>query len=76
MAAGADRLYPIAAPTAVLPLLRSVFEGPLNVFATLDGPSPAELGALGATRVTFGPGLLRRTTEALRDIAGGLRQRA
>ena len=50
--------------------------GPAEVFATLDGPSPAELGALGATRVTFGPGLLRRATEALRGIAGGIGQGA
>lgn len=74
VAAGADCVYPIEAPLAVLPLLRSGIEGPLNVFATLDGPSPAELGELGATRVTFGPGLLRRATEALRGIAGELRR--
>ncbi|MBW8799225.1 MAG: hypothetical protein JF597_38365 [Streptomyces sp.] len=32
-----------------------------------DGPSPAALGELGATRVTFGPGLLRL---ALRSLCG------
>jgi 2-methylisocitrate lyase-like PEP mutase family enzyme len=72
VAAGAECVYPIDAPLAVLPLLRSAIKGPLNAFATLDGPSPAELGALGATRVTFGPGLLRRTAETLRGIADGL----
>ena len=55
------------------PLLRSGIQGPLNVFARLDGPSPAELGDLGATRVTFGPGLQHRATEALADITARLR---
>ncbi|KOG34052.1 isocitrate lyase/PEP mutase family protein [Streptomyces resistomycificus] len=75
VAAGADCVYPIGAPTTVLPLLRSGIQGPMNVFAPLDGagPSPAGLGELGATRVTFGPGLQRRATAALREIAAGLR---
>ncbi|MFI1162342.1 isocitrate lyase/phosphoenolpyruvate mutase family protein [Streptomyces sp. NPDC020801] len=75
VAAGADCVYPIGAPADVLPLLRSAVQGPLNVFARLDGegPSPADLGELGATRITFGPGLQRRATAALREIAGGLR---
>lgn len=30
-----------------------------------DGPSPAELGELGATRVMFGPGLLRPALRSL-----------
>ncbi|MEV2255798.1 isocitrate lyase/phosphoenolpyruvate mutase family protein [Streptomyces sp. NPDC050147] len=73
--AGADCVYPILAPPEVLPRLRSAVDGPLNAGAKPDGPpSLRELGALGATRVTFGPGLLLRATEALREIAGGLRQ--
>ncbi|GHI05478.1 carboxyvinyl-carboxyphosphonate phosphorylmutase [Streptomyces cellostaticus] len=74
-AAGADCVYPILAPAAVLPLLRSGIQGPLNMLARLDaeGPSPAALGELGATRVTFGPGLQRRATATLREIAAGLR---
>ncbi|MFG2886336.1 isocitrate lyase/phosphoenolpyruvate mutase family protein [Streptomyces sp. NPDC048297] len=76
VAAGADCVYPILAPTAVLPLLRSGIQGPVNMAARLDGegPSPAELGELGATRVTFGPGLQRAATAALREIAAGLRE--
>ncbi|GCB46603.1 isocitrate lyase/phosphoenolpyruvate mutase family protein [Streptomyces sp. NL15-2K] len=75
VAAGADCVYPIGAPTTVLPLLRSGIQGPINVYARLDGegPSPTELGELGATRVTFGPGLQRRATAALREIAAQLR---
>ncbi|MFF3379892.1 isocitrate lyase/phosphoenolpyruvate mutase family protein [Streptomyces sp. NPDC002680] len=70
--AGADCVYPIEAPLATLPLLRSAISGPLNVFATLDGPSPAELGTLGATRVTFGPGFLQWGAKALRGRASAL----
>jgi 2-methylisocitrate lyase-like PEP mutase family enzyme len=76
VAAGADCVYPILAPTDVLPLLRAGIQGPLNVLALLDGdgPSPAALGELGATRITFGPGLQRRAAAAVREIAAGLRQ--
>ena len=72
--AGADCVYPILAPVDVLPLLRAGIQGPLNMVARLDGegPSPAVLGELGATRVTFGPGLQRRATQALREITEGL----
>ncbi|MFD5793336.1 isocitrate lyase/phosphoenolpyruvate mutase family protein [Streptomyces diastatochromogenes] len=74
VAAGADCVYPILAPVDVLPLLRAGIQGPLNMVARLDGegPSPAVLGELGATRVTFGPGLQRRATAALREITDGL----
>ncbi|MFC3346916.1 isocitrate lyase/phosphoenolpyruvate mutase family protein [Streptomyces echinoruber] len=74
-AAGADCVDPIGAPADVLPLLRAGIEGPLNALARPagDGPSPAGLGERGATRITFGPGLQRRATAALREIAAGLR---
>lgn len=77
VAAGADCVYPISAPTAVLPLLRSGIQGPLNVFARPDGegPSPTELGELGATRVTFGPGLQRWAARALQGMAAELKRR-
>ncbi|MEV0217905.1 isocitrate lyase/phosphoenolpyruvate mutase family protein [Streptomyces sp. NPDC050704] len=73
VAAGADCVYPIGAPVDVLPLLRAGIEGPVNVFATLDGPRAAELGELGATRITYGPGLQRAATAALREITARLR---
>ncbi|MGV9290405.1 isocitrate lyase/PEP mutase family protein [Streptomyces sp. NPDC003719] len=73
VAAGADCVYPIGAPVDVLPLLRAGVEGSLNVVARPgEGPSPAGLGELGATRVTFGPGLQRRSERVLREIAAGL----
>lgn len=74
VAAGADCVYPISAPPEALPRLRSDIDGPLNTGAKPDGPpSLRELGELGATRITFGPGLLLSATEALREIAGALR---
>ncbi|MDT0610277.1 isocitrate lyase/PEP mutase family protein [Streptomyces lancefieldiae] len=73
VAAGADCVYPIFAPAGVLPLLRAGIPGPLNVHARPgEGPSPAELGGLGATRVTFGPGLQRHAERAVREIAARL----
>lgn len=73
VAAGADCVYPIGAPAAVLPLLRAGIQGPVNVFARLgQGPSPAELGGLGATRITFGPGLQRQAAQAVREMAARL----
>ncbi|WP_030145578.1 isocitrate lyase/PEP mutase family protein [Streptomyces violaceorubidus] len=70
VAAGADCVYPIAAPVAVLPLLRAGIQGPVNVVARPgEGPSPAELGALGASRITFGPGLQRQAEQAVREHA-------
>jgi 2-methylisocitrate lyase-like PEP mutase family enzyme len=68
-AAGADCVYPIGAPTGVLPLLRSGIHGPINMFALIgSGPSPAELGGQGATRITFGPGLQRRSAAILAEL--------
>ncbi|MGW0530723.1 isocitrate lyase/PEP mutase family protein [Streptomyces sp. NPDC003032] len=72
VAAGADCVYPILAPPEAVPALRAGIEGPLNVLALAGGPSPRELGTMGATRVTFGPGLLHRSMSALRAIADEL----
>ncbi|MFD9023825.1 isocitrate lyase/phosphoenolpyruvate mutase family protein [Streptomyces parvulus] len=73
VAAGADCVYTIGAPAAVLPLLRAGIQGPLNVLARPgEDPSPAALGGLGATRVTFGPGLQRYADGAVREFAARL----
>jgi len=75
VAAGADCVYPIAAPADLLPLLRSGIQGPVNALARLDGegPSPTALGELGATRVTFGAGLQRWAAHALQGRAAELK---
>ncbi|WP_030779456.1 isocitrate lyase/PEP mutase family protein [Streptomyces sp. NRRL S-920] len=72
VAAGADCVYPILAPPEALPALRAGIEGPLNAIARAGGPSPQELGSMGATRVTFGPGLLHASMEALAGIVAKL----
>jgi 2-methylisocitrate lyase-like PEP mutase family enzyme len=71
-AAGADAVYPIMAPPHQLRLLADEIGLPLNAIARPEGPPPRELGALGASRITFGPHLHRRSLEALRGIAAEL----
>jgi 2-methylisocitrate lyase-like PEP mutase family enzyme len=71
-AAGADCVYPIAAPPESLPRLAAAIAGPLNALALPDGPTPRRLGELGATRITFGPGLQRRAMAAVREMADRL----
>lgn len=72
VAAGADCVYPILAPPEALPRLAAAVPGPLNALALPDGPSPRRLGELGATRITFGPGLQRRAMAAVRGFADEL----
>ncbi|MFB7210217.1 isocitrate lyase/phosphoenolpyruvate mutase family protein [Streptomyces sp. NPDC056255] len=74
VAAGADCVYPILAPPEALPALAAAVPAPLNALARPDGPAPRRLGELGATRITFGPGLQRRTMAALRETADELRK--
>ncbi|MFI6419825.1 isocitrate lyase/phosphoenolpyruvate mutase family protein [Streptomyces sp. NPDC050842] len=75
--AGADCVYPIAAPPADLPALRAALgDLPLNALSVPGGLSFAELGLLGATRVTFGDGLLLRATADLTALAARLRSGA
>ena len=69
VAAGADCVYPILAP----PELRRASPAPINVAFVPDGPSPRRTGRRGATRITFGPGLLKRSMATLRDVADRLR---
>ncbi|WP_328901877.1 MULTISPECIES: isocitrate lyase/phosphoenolpyruvate mutase family protein [unclassified Streptomyces] len=72
-AAGADCAYPILAPPEVFGPLAGALPGlPLNALARPDGPGPRRLGELGATRITFGPGLQRRAMAAVREIAAEL----
>ncbi|MFD9976663.1 isocitrate lyase/phosphoenolpyruvate mutase family protein [Streptomyces sp. NPDC059017] len=73
VAAGADCVYPIAAPADALARLRREVAGPINALKSPGGPSVPALGGLGATRVTFGPGLLLRTLDVLHECAAELR---
>jgi 2-methylisocitrate lyase-like PEP mutase family enzyme len=71
-AAGADGVYPIMAPPGHLRALADGIGLPVNALGRADGPPPPELGRLGASRVTFGPGVHARTMSALAGIAKGL----
>jgi 2-methylisocitrate lyase-like PEP mutase family enzyme len=73
VAAGADCVYPLLAPPAVFPVLREAIEGPLNMAAGADKESVAELARLGATRITFGPGMQQHATGATGELAARLR---
>ncbi len=68
-AAGADCVYPFAVPPEQLPLLRAETDAPINVAPLPGSPSIAELGRLGATRITFGPYLQQRAMQKVREIA-------
>ncbi|MFE0734025.1 isocitrate lyase/phosphoenolpyruvate mutase family protein [Streptomyces sp. NPDC058855] len=73
-AAGADCVYPIGAPPSDLPALRSVLGNlSLNALAVPGGPPFAELGRLGADRLTFGNALLLRAVGGLANLAAELR---
>ncbi|MFJ8072659.1 isocitrate lyase/phosphoenolpyruvate mutase family protein [Streptomyces sp. NPDC096176] len=67
--AGADCVYPILAPPEHLPLLRAATDAPINVVAPATAPPVAELGRMGATRITFGPGLQQRAQAHVADLA-------
>lgn len=71
--AGADCVYPITAPPGLLAELAAGIGLPVNINARPAGPSPARLGELGASRVTFGPALHQVSMTALREAAEGLR---
>ncbi|GAA2758264.1 isocitrate lyase/PEP mutase family protein [Actinopolymorpha rutila] len=68
-AAGADGVYPIFAPPEHLRVIADGIGLPVNAVGRPDGPSPRELGRMGATRITFGGGLHLRTLATLKTIA-------
>ena len=65
---GADCVYPIFAPAADLRRLADEIGGPINAHASPGGPQPADLVALGATRISYGTSLHTFTSDALRDL--------
>jgi 2-methylisocitrate lyase-like PEP mutase family enzyme len=68
--AGADCVYPIAAPFEAIGELASGIGGPINVGADAVEPRLEELERLGVTRVTFGPGLATRALAEAARLAG------
>jgi 2-methylisocitrate lyase-like PEP mutase family enzyme len=59
LAAGADCVYPILADPADVRTLVAAAGGPVNVLATVDGPPPPALAALGVARISYAADLHR-----------------
>ncbi|MEU1212773.1 isocitrate lyase/phosphoenolpyruvate mutase family protein [Streptomyces sp. NPDC005790] len=71
--AGADCVYPLMAPADALSRVAAAVPVPLNALGTPEDPSAVRrLGELGAARITFGPQLQRRASDAVRGLAGRL----
>ncbi|AXK37228.1 isocitrate lyase/phosphoenolpyruvate mutase family protein [Streptomyces armeniacus] len=69
VAAGAECVYPFAAPPADLGVLAGELGVPVNAIPLPDGPSARELAEAGASRITYGGGLHARALAAYEDIA-------
>jgi 2-methylisocitrate lyase-like PEP mutase family enzyme len=72
LAAGADCVYPILAPPAAIPELVRRIDGPVNAMRQPDGPTIAELAAMGVARITFGSGLHAQAAGWVRELAATL----
>jgi 2-methylisocitrate lyase-like PEP mutase family enzyme len=68
--AGADCVYPIAAPFDTIGALTSGIGGPVNIGADAVDPRLDELEQLGVRRVSFGPGLATRALAEAARLAG------
>jgi 2-methylisocitrate lyase-like PEP mutase family enzyme len=66
--AGADCVYPILAPLDQLAHVAEAVGGPINGHAAPGGPTPVELAAAGATRISYGTSLHTYLMNALRDL--------
>jgi 2-methylisocitrate lyase-like PEP mutase family enzyme len=71
--AGADGLYPIGlSDIESLSGLRAATKAWINVYASPDAPTIAQLEAIGIHRLSFGPGLLRASFTAMHAACAGL----
>ncbi|GAB3951264.1 isocitrate lyase/phosphoenolpyruvate mutase family protein [Kribbella albertanoniae] len=70
--AGADCIYPIFAPLDVLPELVSEIGGPINAHAKPGGPTPAELIAAGAHRISYGTSVHKHLMDSLQKLLPSL----
>jgi 2-methylisocitrate lyase-like PEP mutase family enzyme len=69
LAAGADCVYPIAAPLEAAARLAAEIGGPVNLLVPPEDPPLAELARVGVARVTFGSGLGRAALEEAARLA-------
>ncbi len=74
--AGADCVYPIMlADAALIGRFVDEVDGPVNILARRDGPSIAELTALGVRRISLASGLFQLTLDRLRAAIGAFAER-
>jgi 2-methylisocitrate lyase-like PEP mutase family enzyme len=66
--AGADCVYPIVAPLDQLAQVAEAVGGPINGHAKTGGPTPAELAAAGATRISYGTSVHEYVMTQLREL--------
>ncbi|QPP06906.1 isocitrate lyase/phosphoenolpyruvate mutase family protein [Streptomyces bathyalis] len=72
--AGAECVYPMRAPLGDIGVLAGELKVPINAWSPAgDSPSPRELGAAGASRITFGGGLAHLARAAVKELAERLR---
>ncbi len=69
LTAGADCTYPILAPVVSIAELARRIDGPMNVLALRDTPSPTDLQDLGVARLTWGSGLATAAYDEATRIA-------
>lgn len=68
--AGADCIYPILLEDLdALRRLRDALDAPINVYASASAPSIRALEAAGIRRLSLGPGLLKASLKAMKDVA-------
>jgi len=69
LAAGADCVYPIAAPLELAGALAAGIDGPVNILVPAGDPPLAELERAGVARVSFGSGLARAALDHAARLA-------
>jgi 2-methylisocitrate lyase-like PEP mutase family enzyme len=76
LTAGADCVYPILAPTAVIPELVKRIPGPVNAHVLADRPDFGirDLIATGVARISYGGALWRRLNEPLQNLTTEISQ--
>ena len=68
--AGADCLYPIGpGDIETLKTIREETKAPINVYASKAAASMKELEAIGISRLSLGPGLIRASLTTMRNVA-------
>ncbi|MEE2709164.1 MAG: isocitrate lyase/phosphoenolpyruvate mutase family protein [Gemmatimonadota bacterium] len=72
---GADCFYPILiGDTATLKQIHDAVQAPINVLALANTAPMRELEAIGVSRLSLGPGMMKAGMTAMKTIAGELKE--